>query len=162
MLIFGSQTAMRYCQSPIKIEKIYNFNTMYEMFPQLIYLNPYRNNQYPGNTNCMEFDAWYVNYISNTPEAFREFINLMRDVYNGKNVWVLVDWYETSYNVIETLAKYILEQYGYSCNMFYTPEDTENYEEGYFSPIGIQLFDSHLENYLHTFGDKGLENDTDD
>jgi hypothetical protein len=160
MIIFGSPDAMKYCKSKIAIHSIANFNTMIEYIPQLMYLNPYRNNQYYGNTNCYEFDMWYVNYLASTPEAFREFINLMREAYNGKNIWILVDFStETASNVVETLIKYIMETYGYACNVAHTPDDTENFVEGQFSPMGIQMFDTHMENYLQYFGGRGLESD---
>jgi hypothetical protein len=160
MLIFGSLDAYRYCRSKVIIDTLINFNTMLEQVPQLMYLNPYRSNQYYGNTNCYEFDMWYVNYLASTPEAFREFINLMREVYNGKNVWVLVDFQtETASNVVETLIKYIMETYGYISNVAHTPDDTENFIEGSFSTTGIQMFDAHMENYLQYFGARGLESD---
>ena len=160
MIIFGSSDALKYCKSRIVINSIVNFNTMFEYVPQLMYLNPYRNNQYYGNTNCYEFDMWYVNYLASTPEAFREFINLMREAYNGKNVWILVDFStETASNVVETLIKYIMETYEYACNVAHTPDDTENFVEGQFSPMGIQMFDAHMENYLQYFGGRGLESD---
>lgn len=160
MIIFGSPDALKYCKSRITIDLVVNFNTMFECVPQLMYLNPYRNNQYYGNTNCYEFDMWYVNYLASTPEAFREFINLMREAYNGKNVWILVDFStETASNVVETLIKYIMETYGYACNVAHTPDDTENFVEGQFSPMGIQMFDAHMENYLQYFGGRGLESD---
>ena len=111
MLVFGTLEALR----SIGKEKsffVLNFNTMLENCQPLHYLNPYRFNQYAYNTNCIEFDMWYVDYIGNTPAAFKEFISLMRNVYNGYDVWVLVDFStETATNVIETLIKYILEQY---------------------------------------------------
>ena len=160
MIIFGSPDALKYCKSRIDINLVVNFNTMFECVPQLMYLNPYRNNQYYGNTNCYEFDMWYVNYLASTPEAFREFINLMREAYNGKNVWILVDFStETASNVVETLIKYIMETYGYACNVAHTSDDTENFVEGQFSPMGIQMFDAHMENYLQYFGGRGLESD---
>jgi hypothetical protein len=103
---------------------------------------------------------WYANYISSDPNAFKEFINIMRNVYNGRNVWILCDFsLENAYNVIETLIKYILEQYDYVVNIAKFPEDTENLIEGSFSPMGIQKFDAHLENYLQYFGLDGLESD---
>lgn len=159
MLVFGTLEALR----SIGKEKsffVLNFNTMLENCQPLHYLNPYRFNQYAYNTNCIEFDMWYVDYIGNTPAAFKEFISLMRNVYNGYDVWVLVDFStETATNVIETLIKYILEQYGYVSNVVHTPDDLCNLVEGEFSPIGIQMLDAHMENYLQYFGPKGLQTD---
>ena len=160
MIIFGSIEALRNSKSRVVINSLHNFNTLFESIPQLMWLNPYRMNQYNGNTNCYEFDIWYANYIGTNQNAFREFIDIMRDIYNGANVWILCDFStETGYNVIESLIKYITEQYGYTCNVCITPDDTENLVEGDFSPLGIQAFDSHLESYLQNFGYRGLASD---
>ena len=158
MLVFGSIDALRTLDT--NQYYVINFNTMNESISQLMYLNPYRNFQYNGNTNCYEFDMWYVDYIANDPNAYREFINLMRIVYNGYNVWILVDFsVETATNVVETLIKYILEQFGYIANVVHTPEDLCNLVEGSFNPIGIQTFDAMMENYLNYFGSRGLFTD---
>jgi hypothetical protein len=160
MLTFGTIDALKANKSGIIVDDIYNFNTLLEFINQLYYLNPYR--QFGNNIHTMsyEFDVWYADYICNNPNAFKEFINLMRNVYNGRNVWVLCDFSsDNAFNVIETLIKFILEQYGYVCNICKIPEDTENLVEGEWSPMGIQAFDAHLENYIQCFGPDGLESD---
>jgi hypothetical protein len=160
MLTFGTLEALNYNRSGIPIDDVYNFNTLIEYTNQLYFLNPYRQYGNTINTSSYEFDMWYANYISSDPNAFKEFINIMRNVYNGRNVWILCDFsLENAYNVIETLIKYILEQYDYVVNIAKFPEDTENLIEGSFSPMGIQKFDVHLENYLQYFGLDGLESD---
>ena len=51
--------------------QVFNFNTLFENAPKLQYLNPYWNiNSGRVFTNELEFDAWYVNYLTTTPEAF--------------------------------------------------------------------------------------------
>lgn len=140
---------------------IVNFNTLVEKVDQLMYLNPYRLYQYGYNTDTYEFDMWYMDYLINGP-AFQEFTNLMRRIYNGENVWVLCDFsLENAYNVIETLVKVILEQYGYVVNIVKSPEDLNNLVEGQFSSKGIQFFDKQLENYIQYFGIEGLESERD-
>ena len=162
MLIFGSLQA-RYAYNSKEEVITYNFNTMYENCEQIIYLNPYRCNRWEYSTLCNDFDIWYGQYLQQSPDSFREFINFMRNVYNGKDVWVLVDFsVETAVSVVEYLIKYIYEMYGYVSNIVKEPEDLENLKEGDFSARGIQTFDQHLIYYLITHGSKGLEEDNDD
>lgn len=160
MIVFGTKEALQQCHNTnIWWHKLVNFNTLVESVEQLMYLNPYRG-RYNGTTDSLEFDAWYINYLSSNPPAFREFINIMREAYNGHNVWILCDFSaETAINVIEILIKYIMESYGYACNVVHNPDDTDNLIEGSFSPLGIQMFDAHMENYLQYFGDRGLYTD---
>lgn len=143
------------------IDKLYNFNTLLENVPQLNYLNPYWN--YPMvSTIDKEFDMWYVNYLGTTQMAFKQFMDIMRDAYNGDNVWILVDFSsEGSANITETLIKYILDIYGYVCNVVHTVDDLYNLVEGTFSAIGIQTFDANMEAYINTFGYKELPSDVD-
>ena len=73
--------------------QLFNFNTLFENAPKLQYLNPYWNtNSGRVFTNELEFDVWYVNYLTTTPEAFKEFIDIMRIVYNGGSIYILCDW----------------------------------------------------------------------
>jgi hypothetical protein len=160
MIIFGTPTMFKYCISNgyPNIDSVVNFNTTIQDVPQMMYLNPYYCGAYNLNTNTPEFDAWFINYISSDPNAFKEFINLVREAYNGKNLWILTDFdTETSTNVMEVIIKYILENYGYACNEVKTVEDLDTLVEGEFSDSGITFFDAHMENYLMYFGANGLE-----
>jgi hypothetical protein len=160
MLTFGTIEALK-AKEKGTVDIVYNFNTMLEFVTPLYYLNPYR--QYCNiniHTMSYEFDIWYADYINYDKNVFKEFITLMRNVYNGRDVWVLCDFsLESAFNVIETLIKFILEQYGYTCNIAKVPADVETLVEGSFSAMGIQLFDAQLENYIQCFGTDGLESD---
>lgn len=165
MIVFGSMDVLRnaecYISRTTSFNKIYNFNTLLENVPQLNYLNPYWN--YPMvSTIDKEFDMWYVNYLGTTQMAFKQFMDIMRDAYNGDNVWILVDFSsEGSANITETLIKYILDIYGYVCNVVHTVDDLYNLVEGTFSAIGIQTFDANMEAYINTFGYRELPSDID-
>ncbi|MEE3398760.1 MAG: hypothetical protein VZR64_04785 [Eubacterium sp.] len=161
-MIFGTLEAYRSKErNPnLDIDVCFNFNRMNSTVPMLTYLNPFCGYACNVNTCDPTFDAWYENYLSNDPNAFKEFINLMRFPYNGKNVWILVDFSaEAMTNVIESLIHFIGKMYGFVCNICKEPEDTYIDLEPCFSPMGIQFFDAHLQNYLHYFGEKGLESD---
>lgn len=149
-----------YCQADNSY--IFNLNSLVECANQLRYLNPYNNNLYQGDINFTDFDMKYMNYIMNTPEAFKEYIDLIRLAYNGINVWILSNFdYENAYNVVECLSKIILEQYGYVCNIVNNIEDIFSVKDGTFSIEGIQLFDSQMEYYIQMYGTNGLISDRD-
>lgn len=155
MIIFGTLEELR----AIQFEEpmiVLNFNSVIEGVKRLQYLNPYwvMNKVF---TNEYEFDSWYVGYITTTPEAFKEFIDLMRLVYNGKSVYIICEWNnDISENMIEALIKFIVDNYGYVSNVVKTKDDIYNLVEGTFSSSGIQLFDANMETYLDMFGIKGL------
>lgn len=141
----------------------FNFNSLFEHWgKKLQYLNPYCNSNIGKVfTNELEFDAWYVKYLTTTPEAFKEFIDLMRIVYNGESVYILCDWNnEISVNMIEALIKFIVDNYGYVSNVVKNYDDMMNLVEGSFSSDGIQLFDSNMETYINMFGINNLPSDS--
>lgn len=170
MLIFGSLPALQYVQQvpwqTVPVDIVYNFNTLIENIPQLTHLNPYWDNMMIESIKRSmfsldkAFDMWYVNYIGTYQPAFKQFMDIMKDVYNGKNIWILVDYSsDVAVNIIEILIKYISETYGYTCNVIVTPDDLENVVEGTFSTQGIQTFDANLETYINTFGFQMTESD---
>lgn len=170
MLIFGSLVALQYVNqvpwNTVNVDIVYNFNTLLENVPQLNHLNPYWDNtMVEAIKRSMfsldkSFDMWYVNYLGTFPPAFKQFMDVMKDVYNGKNIWILIDpTSEVAMNIIEILIKYISETYGYTCNVVNTPDDLEYLVDGTFSIKGIQTFDANLETYLNTFGFQMTESD---
>lgn len=161
MIIFGNIDCLKAIPYDIIIFDIFNFNTLLENFPRLQYLNPYWNvNNGRVFTNELEFDVWYVNYLTTTPEAFRELIDLMRIVYNGGSVYIFCDWNnEISINMIEALIKFIVDNYGYVCNVVRTHDDIYGLVDGTFSSDGIQLFDTNMETYIKLFGANNLPSD---
>jgi len=160
-IIFGTLGALNCRDSMLSVDYVFNFNTMVSNVPMLTALNPFYGSNCQINTCDPSFDAWYSSYLSNDPNAFKEFINLMRLAYNGANVWLLSDFsMEPTENVIESLIGFINNTYGFACNICKEPEDTYINGESEFSPQGIQFFDAHLSNYLQYFGENGLESDT--
>lgn len=174
MIIFGNIDTLKYIitlkiegipAEPVGLERLsslFNFNTLYEGAERLSGLNPYwdYNNGNQIYVNEEEFDKWYVNYLTTTPEAFRELIDILRVAYNGDSVYILCDWNnEISVNMIEGLIKFITDSYGYVCNVMKTPEDIEGAKEGTFSADGVQLYDANMETYIKMFGTRNLQSD---
>lgn len=144
------------------IDKVYNFNSLLEGVPVLDGLNPYWKNAESTTqifTDELSFDNWYVNLITTSPQAFKQIVDIMRDVYNGLNVYILCDWSnEIATNMIEALIKFITDSYGYRCNVI-NDENSIYIKEGDFSMQGIQLFDSNMETYIKMFGTSELPSD---
>ena len=174
MLIFGtlegykaitntsSLTSSDYWDSlfKVRVDYLLNFNSLVENVPRLDALNPYWNtNSNQIFTDELSFDTWYVNHITTSPEAFKQIVDIMRAVYNGKNVYILCDWSnEIGVNMIEALIKFITDNYGYRCNIVNNP----NYiyvKDGTFSSEGIQLLDANMETYIKMFGVRELPSD---
>lgn len=155
MIIFGSLEAYRHCVNNelFTIDTVINFNTTLQIQNQMRFLNPYNCGAYQFNANTPEFDQWFVNYVSFDPNAFKEFIDIVRIAYNGQTVWILTDFStEVGINVMECIIKFILEQYGYESCVVRTIEDIDFVKEGDFSDIGLMNFDAAMENYVKNFG----------
>ena len=87
---------------------------------------------------------------------------MMRYVYNGKNIYVLVDFrFENINNLTESLIKYITESFGYTCNIVHEVGDILYSKEGSFSPRGVKLMDQLLEFYLRRYDFSRLETGND-
>lgn len=171
MLIFGTPDGFTKLTFRMDIDEkfyLFNFNELIESVTPLTYLNPYFNNSInipKAFTNDMTFDQWYINYLTTTPEAFRELIDIMRLIYNGCNVYILCSWNnEVSINLIEALSKFIIDNYGYVCGFVQMEDDLqyiEKFKKSTFSIEGIQLFDRNMETYINLFGHRNLPSDPD-
>ena len=144
---------------PVDSIYVFNFNTLIEGVEKLDALNPYYNLANQVFFNDITFDSWYINYLTRTPKAFKQIIDLMRHLYNGENVYILCDWNnEIAENMIEALMKFITDSYGYKCNIVKNANDI-CIVSGTFSTSGIQLFDRNMETYIKMFGADNLPSD---
>ena len=156
MLVFGPYDCMMFTSETFAI---YNLTSYKEGFPRIDPINPltYYNN---GISASYEFDMWYANFLINNPDSYRCFLDIMRQLYNGMNVWILIDpRIEFSMVLVESLEKFILERYGYVSNIIRDPEDVFYLKEGTFDPKGFLLIDRELESYLRIFGYRSLPSD---
>lgn len=140
---------------------IYNFSSYKEGFQRLYYLNPilqYNLLQFDSNIIYGdEFDKWYFDYIFSNQNVYIEFIGcIMRNVYIGKDVYILIDPnFQISNIIVESLIRLIRIRYGYISNITYDFElDMNSLIDSDFSIEGIVLIDDEMEkfsrNYLTT------------
>ena len=141
---------------------VFNLSSYMEGFYRLKSLNPL--NYYPiGISSNYEFDMWYANFIINNSDTYKEFIDIMRYLYNGVDVCILIDLnLEFSNLLVESLSKFISERYGYISNIIKDPADIDNLREGEFSINGLLLLDQEFDKYICTYGSKSLYSDDPD
>lgn len=135
---------------------IFNFSSYKEGFNRLTGLNPL--NYYPiGISTTYEFDLWYANFIINNSDSYKEFIDIMRYLYNGVDVCILVDLnLEFSNLLIESLSKFISERYGYVSNIIKDIDDVNYLKNGEFTVSGLLLLDKEFDKYIYTYGSNSL------
>lgn len=139
-----------------------NLSSYIEGFPRLTGLNPLNYYQI-GISTTYEFDMWYANFILNNPESYKELIDMMRELYNGNNICVLVNYtLDFSNLLIESLSKFILERYGYISNIIKDTEDIPYLKEGEITVSGLLLLDREFDKYIHTYGDRSLYTEPED
>lgn len=161
MIIFGVGNLYKYVSAYRVIDKIYNLNELIESVPKLVYLNPYSFAHF-SFTSEEEFDKWYIQYLTTTPEAFKELMDILRHAYNGETVYIMCSWgldnniNDIAENIIEALIKFIVDNYGYVCNVVRKIDDIQDLKEGTFSIEGIQQFDRNMETYIKYFGTREL------
>jgi hypothetical protein len=160
-LIFGTPQVYSILRmNPNKIDYIYvNFNSLVEGVEKLDALNPYWSSTEQVFFNEFEFDNMYISYITTSPAAFRQLVDLMRTLYNGYSVFIICDWNnDVSINMIEALMKFITDSYGFKCNIC-TDIMNDIISDGDFSTDGIQMFDRNMETYIQMFGTDKLYSD---
>lgn len=89
-------------------------------------------------------------------------MDILRHAYNGETVYIMCSWgldnniNDIAENIIEALIKFIVDNYGYVCNVVRKIDDIQDLKEGTFSIEGIQQFDRNMETYIKYFGTKEL------
>lgn len=136
-----------------------NLSSYIEGLPRLNGLNPL--NYYNiGISTTYEFDMWYANFLINNSESYKELIDIMRELYNGRNVCILVNYtLEFSNLLVESLSKFISERYGYISNIIKDPDDILYLKEGEFDTSGLLLLDREFDKYIQTYGSRSLYTD---
>ena len=137
---------------------IYNFSSYKEGFQRLVYLNPIlQYNLFQFDSNIIysdEFDKWYFDYIFSNQNVYVEFIGcIMRNVYMGKDVYILIDPnFQMANIIIESLIRLIRLRYGYICNITYDFElDKESLIDSDFSIEGVVLIDDEMEKFSRNY-----------
>ena len=98
------------------------------------------------------FDMWYINYIfSPGSVAFLDFFSIIMHIYNGANVFVLIDDTNDVFELIkESVIKIIQQRYGINSLCVYDDSDFTimESEDSDFSIQGLYNFDADRNRYL--------------
>lgn len=119
MLMYGDYLAARkVIRKPNT--KIYNFTSLNEDFTQRLYLLPPNS---LGANSEYDFDLKYANWIFNNDNNFIIFMNLVMDIYNNFNVFIVISEDDWSLVLVESLMKLLQQRYGLSSLYVKTEED---------------------------------------
>lgn len=125
--------------------EIWNFNSLVEDYRFLNLLPP--NNL--GAASEYEFDNKYYEYIFTNNDTFVRFMNMIKCLYDGKNVYLIV--YGDDYwsdNIVQSLLKLIQQRYGINATLVNTVEDVIYASNSKFDPyFGIANLDQDLDRY---------------
>lgn len=129
---------------------VYNLNSLREGYPRFKYLMPYNK---LGFYDSRDFDLAYYNYLFENDNVFKEFFDIIFELYSGKDVFILVDQsMDWSENIAESLFKVIQQRYGYNAIQINSFDDYINFQNNsdipQFNPtFGLYNLDIDKERY---------------
>lgn len=101
------------------------------------------------NTIQYDIDQVYASFLMTNSTAFMQLMQVVRDLYFGKNVILLVYREENVFDpATESLCKFIQQRYGYNYQMVNDYTDLNIYDSSSFSVPGITAFDNDNIRYL--------------
>lgn len=112
--------------------KILNFNSLNEKYPRLHLIPPLD----LGSKNEYDFDMKYAYYLLNDPNAFIDLMQIMYPLYQGDDVFLLVDDGPIMEMIVESFQKFVQQRYGYNSAYITCLDDLLNADEGDFSELG--------------------------
>ena len=129
MLMVGPIQALQNTGNTI----VYNFSSLNESYPKLALFPP--NNL--GAMNEYDFDMRYAQYILSNEIVFFDMMRIIYALYEGKDVFLLVDTDERMEMYTESLLKFIQQRYGYNATFINSIDDFLNAESGSFNRLGL-------------------------
>lgn len=139
-LFYGNSNVMNLLPNNFKI---YNFNSLSERGIPMNLLPP----NTLGAINEYDFDCRYAGLIMSNEPMFMNLMNLIMDLYNGINVFVMVQYDEQSFFdsnnsawntiLIESLFKFIQQRYGLNGTLINSIDDINSANETSFEDYGL-------------------------
>ena len=132
---------------------VYNISNlgMYKDIPKLNILPSHEYvYSWMGNPEAeYQMDQQYANLLMTNNAMFMQFMRIIRDLYYGNNVVLLVyHEIEVFDPLTESLCKFIQQRYGYNYQLINTVYDFNPNDASSFSVGGIQNFDIDNNRYL--------------
>jgi hypothetical protein len=128
MLYYGTIQGLNTTENCI----VYNFTSLNETYPRLKLYPP---ENFNNNVYDYEFDYMYANYIIYNDNVFFDFMMIIYNLYQGKDVFILVD--DNLIDLNESLFKFIQQRYGYNACRINNLEDLIYAENTDFSREGL-------------------------
>lgn len=160
MLIFGPSRVFKQLDQPENF-MVLNLSSAYEFGYGIRSVVPPLYNGMPiqelfNPENDKSFDLWFINYIfSPGSKAFVEFFSIIMHIYNGENVFVLIDDSNDVFNIItESVIKIIQQRYGINSLLVAEFDDViiHETEDTDFSIQGLYNFDMDRIRYMNEVG----------
>ena len=107
-LMYGPITAVHDILSQGNNLIVYNLTSLNEMFPRVYLVPPME----LGRNNDLQFDINYANWIMYNDPQFVQFMNIISNVYNGYDVFILISEEDWSADLVDSIMKFIQERYG--------------------------------------------------
>lgn len=162
ILFVDNIDAVNYVENPV----VFNLSSYYSNFPNLTELSTiinsigYANQGIPINEFIYspEFDIAYANLIISDNNLFIRLMHIMINVYEGKNVILLVTFDEYRDAIIEALSKLISVRYGYNnCYIIRAFEDLFGIKDRGFTTPGLYNFDCDKMRYVMLIATGGTD-----
>ena len=127
---------------------VLNMSSLFQSCPQLVGLLPKR----IGRPSDEDFDMKYFDYIMNNSNSFIDMMSMMMELYQGKNVYLLIGDSEFFYDLAISLSEIIKQRYGYISVFIENDEDWDwvvsKQNDAGFSIMGLHNFDIDKANYI--------------
>ena len=145
MLLYGN------FQNIIDNGIVFNITSMKEGYVRLPLLVPPNE---LGRFTGRDFDIAYMNYIMNNDLVFKQFFDIIYNLYIGVDVYLIIDESDWSINLIESLLKLIQQRYGYNANRINCIDDylqavNSKFISGFNPYFGLQNLDMDKERYTY-------------
>lgn len=148
MLLYGTIHGLNTTDNCI----VYNFSSMNEQYMRLNLLPPLEF----GKDYDYNFDMMYAQYILNNDNIFFDLMMIVYNLYQGKDVFLLVDDDVSGLN--ESLLKFIQQRYGYNASRINNLDDLLYAENTDFSREGLFNLDSDKERLSYMMESERLKN----
>lgn len=126
---------------------IISINANVAGFFQLV-LTPDLSNLGGLNPSSQEFDDWYLYQIINNDQLFMNFMYIVSQLRNGRDVILLMYRQSEAIDAMnEALLKFIQVRYGYNYQIVDDANSIDYYDQSTFTTEGIMQFDQDYQRY---------------
>jgi hypothetical protein len=154
-IVFGDIGILR--RSGNMFTKVYNLLSIVEAGTRLHYLIPvFRINGVDFGDEVL-FDKEYINYVYGKNDSFLEIMSIVVDVYEGEDVYILIDNDTNSKDILtESIIKILQQRYGIIANYIYDTSDLEGLVDTSLSLEGLYNFGQDRDRYLRILIERGI------